>query len=188
MGINVMPFFHRSSYQEYMQIRRYEKALKLIFSLREKKMKEFNRHVPIGDLFSDRSETAEYMGFGENTTCYNSVIILGEVSVGKNCWIGPNVILDGSGGLSIGDWVTISAGAQIYSHSSIDRSVSKGKMDMLYAETKLEDGCYVGPNSIVSMGVTIGESAIIGANSFVRQSVKAGAKVIGNPAKEQSAT
>ncbi len=181
-----MPLFNRSSYKEYIQTRRYERALKLIFSLREKKMREFKRHVPIGDLFSDRRETAKYMGFGEDTTCYNSVIILGNVSVGTNCWIGPNVILDGSGGLSIGDWVTISAGAQIYSHSSVDRSISKGKMDMLYSETILEDGCYVGPNSVISMGVTIGESAIIGANSFVRHSVKAGAKVSGNPAKEQA--
>ena len=35
------------------------------------------------------------------------IMIIGDVKVGKNTWIGPNVILDGSGGLEIGDYVCI---------------------------------------------------------------------------------
>jgi acetyltransferase-like isoleucine patch superfamily enzyme len=48
-----------------------------------------------------------------------------DVTVGKNCWIGPNVILDGSGGgLFIGDYVDISAGVHIYTHDTVKRAIS----------------------------------------------------------------
>ena len=33
---------------------------------------------------------------------YDSVLVIGDVQVGKNTWIGPFVVLDGSGGLEIG--------------------------------------------------------------------------------------
>ena len=89
----------------------------LIKKLRLQMKDKFNRHVSIQDLLSDRWETAEFYGFGKGSSCYNNVLILGDVKVGRNTWIGPNVILDGSGGLEIGDFVSISAGVQIYTHS-----------------------------------------------------------------------
>ena len=47
-------------------------------------MKEkFNRHVSIQDLLSDRWETAKFYGFGEGTSCYNNVLILGDVKLEK---------------------------------------------------------------------------------------------------------
>ena len=96
---------------------------KLRFSMKQ----NFNRHVSIQDLLSDRWETAKFYGFVEGTSCYNNVLILGNVKVGKNTWIGPNVILDGSGGLEIGNYVSISSGVQIYSHDTVDWSNSLGK-------------------------------------------------------------
>ena len=73
----------------------------------------FNRVLPFGDYISDRWEKAHYLGFGEQTTIYDSSLVLGDVKVGKNCWIGPYTILDGSGGLCIGDCCDISAGAHL---------------------------------------------------------------------------
>jgi acetyltransferase-like isoleucine patch superfamily enzyme len=93
-----------------------------IASLRQEMLNKFNRHVSIGDLLSDRWDTARFYGFGEGTSCYNNVLILGNVVVGKNTWIGPNVILDGSGGLVIGDYVSISSGVQIYTHHTVEWS------------------------------------------------------------------
>ena len=75
-----------------------EDLLSLLNQLRSEKKKKFNRHVSIQDLLSDRWETANFYGFGEGTSCYNNVLIIGDVKVGKNTWIGPNVILDGTGG------------------------------------------------------------------------------------------
>jgi acetyltransferase-like isoleucine patch superfamily enzyme len=139
--------------------------------LRQSMKDKFGRHVSIQDLLSDRWETAKFYGFGEGTSCYNNVLILGNVRVGKNTWIGPNVILDGSGGLQIGDYVSVSAGVQIYSHHTIDWSNSLGKKTTKKKQTKIGNGVYLGPNSIVQMGVTIGDKAIIGAMSFVNKDV-----------------
>jgi hypothetical protein len=36
------------------------------------------------------------MAIGERTSCYYNVSILSKVTTSKNCWIGPNVFLDGS--------------------------------------------------------------------------------------------
>ncbi len=63
---------------------------------------KFRRYVSLGDLLIDRWETAAHYGFGEGTSCCDNVLIIGDVSVGQNTWIGPNCILDGIGGLQIG--------------------------------------------------------------------------------------
>ena len=140
---------------------------KLRFSMKQ----NFNRHVSIQDLLSDRWETAKFYGFGEGTSCYNNVLILGNVKVGKNTWIGPNVILDGSGGLEIGNYVSISSGVQIYSHDTVDWSNSLGKKQIKKKRTKIGNGVYIGPNSVIQMGTNIGDKAIIGAMSFVNKDV-----------------
>lgn len=150
--------------------------------LREKIKKKFNRHVSINDLFSDRWETAAFYGFGEGSSCYNNVLIIGDVKVGKNTWIGPNVILDGSGGLEIGDFVSISAGVQIYSHHTVEWSKSLGEKPVRRAKTNIGNGVYIGPNSVIQMGVSIGEQSVIGAMSFVNKNIPSGAKAYGCPA------
>src|SRR4051794_40299178 len=73
-----------------------------LVELRRDKREKFRRHVSVGDLLTDRWEIARDYGFGEGTSCYDNVLILGDVRVGRNCWIGPNVILDGQAGLTIG--------------------------------------------------------------------------------------
>lgn len=143
----------------------------------------FNRHVSFGDLFTDRWETAKFYGFGEGTSCYDNVLIIGDVKVGKNTWIGPNVILDGSGGLEIGDYCSISAGVQIYSHDSVSWSISLGEKPREHSPTKIGSGVYIGPQTVIQRGVIVGDKAIIGAMSFVNKNVPNGAKVWGVPAK-----
>lgn len=154
-----------------------EDSIKDLVKLLRKNMREqFDRHVSIQDLLSDRWETANFYGFGEGTSCYNNVLIIGNVKVGKNSWIGPNVILDGSGGLEIGDYVSISAGVQIYTHHTVDWSTSLGANSIKKKSTKIGDGVYLGPNSVIQMGVTIGDKATIGAMSFVNKDIPNGGK------------
>ncbi|QPF86520.1 acyltransferase [Bradyrhizobium genosp. L] len=154
--------------------------------LAKRKKQQFNRRVSLADLLTERSENAAECGFGEGTTMYDSVLVLGNVRVGRNTWIGPGCILDGSGqGLDIGDWCSISAGTQIYTHNTVRRSVSLGVEPIDYAPTKIGHGVYIGPNAIVQMGVTIGDGAIIGANSLVNRDIPARSKAYGSPARIQ---
>ncbi|MEH2475601.1 acetyltransferase-like isoleucine patch superfamily enzyme [Nitrobacteraceae bacterium AZCC 2161] len=155
----------------------------LVASLQGKKRSEFGRHVSLGDLFTERDGNAAAYGFGEGTTMYDNVLVLGNVKVGRKTWIGPNVILDGSGGLEIGDFCDISAGVQIYSHHTVRRTISMGVDPIDYCQTKIGSGVYIGPNSIIQMGVTIGDRVIIGAGSFVNADLPSGVKAYGIPAR-----
>ena len=153
-------------------------------TLARRKKDQFDRRVSVGDLLMERSDNAAMYVFGEGTTMYDSVLVRGDVRVGRHTWIGPGCILDGSGGrLEIGDWCSISAGAQIYTHHTVRRSVSLGVDPIDCAPTQIGNGVYIGPNSIVQMGVTIGDQAVIGANSLVNRDVPARAKAFGSPAR-----
>lgn len=164
-----------------MRISRYLKRL-FVF-LRDNKKIKYDRVLPINDLISNRWEKARYLKFGEGSSIYDLSYVFGDVRVGRNTWIDPFTILDGSGGLEIGDNCSISAGVQIYTHDTVKWAVSGGKEKYEYASSKIGNNCYIGPHTVISKGVIIGDNCIIGANSFVNKSFPAGSKVAGNPAK-----
>jgi len=149
---------------------------------RRKTREKFHRILASGDYLSDRWEKARFAGFGEGTSVYDSCLILGDVRVGKNCWIGPYTILDGSGGcLTIGDDCNISAGVHIYTHDTTER-VLYGKAIQL-ANVTIGNNVYIGPNTIVAMGVTIGHHVIVGTQSFVNSDIGDWHKAYGVPAR-----
>ena len=144
---------------------------------------QWNRALPFADYIVDRWEKAKSLGFGEGSSVYDSAVVLGEVKVGKSTWIGPFTILDGSGGLVIGEYCSISAGVQIYTHDTVRWATSGGNAQPERAPVKIGNNCYIGPNVVISKGVTIGDGCVIGANSLVNQSIPAGMKAWGTPVR-----
>lgn len=141
------------------------------------------RTLPFGDYVVDRWAKARELGFGEGTSCYDSALVLGDVKVGRNTWIGPGVVLDGSGGLSIGSNCSISAGVQIYSHDSIQWALSGGAAGYDYAATTIGDNSYIGPQTVIAKGVRIGNGCLIGACSLVLTDIPDGATAYGTPCR-----
>jgi len=158
---------------------------KIFIYLRQRMLHRYCRHVSFGDLFTDRWETAQYLGFGKGSSCYDNVLVLGDVVVGENTWIGPNVILDGSGGLVIGDYCSISAGAQLYTHDTVQWSTSLGHSPIERAPVTIGNGVYIGPQVVIQKGVSIGDRAVIGAMSFVNRDVGEGERFFGIPASKR---
>lgn len=144
---------------------------------------KFDRALPFADYVVDRWEKARELGFGEGASIYDSSLVLGKVTVGANTWIGPFTVLDGSGGLEIGSNCSISAGVQIYSHDTVERSISGGNAPPERASTRIGSNCYLGPNVVVAKGVTIGDGAVVGANSLVLDDIPSGSKAFGTPCR-----
>lgn len=160
--------------------------LRTLLSMQQKMVKErWNRSLPFGDYVSDRWQKSRDLGFGEGSSIYDSALVLGDVQVGKNTWIGPFTVLDGSGRLVIGDNCSISAGVQIYTHDTVAWATSGGVDPAVRAPVTIGSSCYIGPNAIISKGITIGDGCVIGANSFVNSDIPSGAKAWGTPARVQ---
>lgn len=143
----------------------------------------WKRCLPFSELFVDRWEKAAALKFGKGASVYDSAYVFGDVFVGENTWIGPFTILDGSGGLRIGSNCSISAGVHIYSHDTVSWAVSGGVKPYEYAPVNIGDNCYVGPNAVITRGVTIGSGSIIGAGALVLEDIPPGSKAYGNPCK-----
>jgi acetyltransferase-like isoleucine patch superfamily enzyme len=145
----------------------------------------FRRTLPFGDYFVDRWEKAALLGFGQGTSIYDSSLVIGDVQVGENTWIGPFTVLDGSGGLSIGSYCSISAGVQIYSHDTVEWALSGGEADPVRTATRIGSRCYIGPNTVIARGVSIGDGCVVGANSLVLKDLPPGVRAFGTPCRIQ---
>jgi acetyltransferase-like isoleucine patch superfamily enzyme len=158
--------------------------LKSLWRQRQQEIAQaYQRTLPLADYVVDRWEKARLLGFGEGSSIYDSALVFGQVRVGQHTWIGPFTVLDGSGGLEIGDHCEISAGVQIYSHDTVQRAISGGEHPIERSPTRIGSRCYIGPNVVISRGVNIGHGCIVGANSLVNCSLPPGVKAWGNPAR-----
>lgn len=123
------------------------------------------------------------LGFGEETSIYHNSYVYGSVKVGKHTWIGPFTLLDGGGGLTIGDFCSISAGVQIYTHDTVKWAVSGGKVPYEKSPVIIHDCCHIGALSVIARGVEIGPHSVVGAGSLVRRNVPPYTVVSGVPAR-----
>jgi acetyltransferase-like isoleucine patch superfamily enzyme len=144
---------------------------------------QFDRSLPFTDEVFDRWDRAKKLNWGEGSSVYDSSYIFGKVKVGKNCWIGPFSIIDGSGGLVIGDNCTISTGVHIYTHDNLKQTLSGGKLPIELSSVSIGKCTYVGPQSIITKGIKIGNFCVIASNSFLSKDVEDYSIVAGNPAK-----
>jgi acetyltransferase-like isoleucine patch superfamily enzyme len=146
--------------------------------------REYGRSLPFGDALSDRWERARRLGFGEGVSIYDSACVFGEVQVGEKTWIGPYVMLDGSGGgITIGVTCSIAAGVHIYTHDTVHWALSGGRLGFRQGPVRIGDCCYIGSQSVIAAGVTIGRRCVVAANAFVNNDVEDNAIVGGTTAR-----
>ena len=143
----------------------------------------YNRINPLAENLIDWREKGKQISGHDTTTVYESCTVIGDVKLGAHCWIGPFTILDGGGGLTIGNRVTVAAGAMIYTHDTIKHTLSDGKAPYSYGPVVIEDSCFIGSQAIILKGTTIGHHSLIAANALVTRDVPPYSIVGGSPAK-----
>ena len=145
---------------------------------------KYNRINPFAeDLFNWKERGEFWAGKGENVTIFSTTTILGDVTIGANTWIGPYCALDGSGGLTIGEFCSISSGVQIVSHDTVLWALSGGKIEREIAPIKVGDCCFIGSHAVITKGLSIGDHCLIGAGAVVTRDIPSFSIAAGVPAR-----
>jgi acetyltransferase-like isoleucine patch superfamily enzyme len=114
------------------------------------------------------------------TTVNNGV---GDVLVGKNSLIGlGNVII---GPVTIGDNVILAQNivASGLNHNYSDTTQPIHQQGVSVAPIVIEDDCWIGANTVITAGVTIGRHCVIAAGAVVTKNIPPYAVAVGNPAR-----
>lgn len=142
----------------------------------------FDRSLPFEEYIFDRFDRARSLSAGEGSSVHHLCYVYGKVQIGRNTWVGPMTLLDGSGGLEIGDQCSISSGVHLYTHDTVKKRISRGRLGGEKAPIKIGSCCYIGPQTVIARGVTLGDFCVVGANSFVSESFPSHSVLMGTPA------
>jgi acetyltransferase-like isoleucine patch superfamily enzyme len=122
----------------------------------------------------------------------------GAISIGDWCYVGENSRVWSADSVSIGNRVLISHNVNIHDTNGHPNDAELRHADFRNIATVghpkdnpgvtsspivIEDDVWIGFNTTILKGVTIGKGAIVGASSVVTRSIPPGVIVVGNPAK-----
>lgn len=106
---------------------------------------------------------------------------------GEHVWVGENVVLDASGGLTVGSHTTFAVGSLVWTHSSIFSNIMmdnrSGNPWIVRKPTQIGSGCYIGGPSSIYPGVKIGNQVIVLPMTVVTEDVPDNVMIGGSPAK-----
>ncbi|CDL85036.1 phenylacetic acid degradation protein PaaY [Xenorhabdus szentirmaii] len=118
-----------------------------------------------------------------------TAVLIGDVIIGKNVYIGPNASLRGDfGRLIIKDGSNIQDNCVIHGYPQQDTVVEEnghiGHGAILHA-CQIRRNVLIGMNSVIMDGAEIGENCIVGAMAFIKADATFSANqlIIGSPAR-----
>jgi len=143
----------------------------------------------------------EAIRFGNRVYC-RGIIRCGSrgrgcINIGNDVYIGDDTIISSENNIEIGNSTMISHGVQIFDTIGHPVDPIQRKKDWMIVTGKLKDiqrpsvpsgpikigkGVWIGFNTIILKGVTIGDYAVVGAGSVVVDDIPSRAVVAGNPA------
>jgi dTDP-4-amino-4,6-dideoxy-D-glucose acyltransferase len=122
----------------------------------------------------------------------------GEIYIGNHVHIAQFVILQGHGGIFIGDSLTIAAGSKLYSFIHHYENGIRGEViykfvglvppeeqTLICSPIVIHNYSAVGLNSVILPGSTIGENSWLGAQSLLKGVLADNVIAYGNPAKKK---
>jgi len=144
--------------------------------------------------FKHPQALVETENIGDNTRVWAFTHVLPGAVIGSECNICDHVFIEND--VIIGDRVTIKCGVQIWDGLRLENDVFVGpnatftndlfprsKQPFELRITIVKNGASIGANATILCGITIGESAMVGAGAVVTKDVPPRAVVVGNPAR-----
>ncbi|GEO10777.1 acyltransferase [Segetibacter aerophilus] len=102
---------------------------------------------------------------GDNTLIGLGNVIIGPVEIGSNIILAQNIVVSG------------------LNHKYQDVALPVREQGITTRKIIIEDNCWIGANSVITAGVTIGKHCVIAAGSVVTKSIPPYCVAAGNPAK-----
>ena len=137
-------------------------------------------------------DTAFYSSFSSNMLgLYQRCIVVarygGKIEIGENCGISGSTIYAWDS-IKIGNYTRVGANCKIidndfhpieleYRHKALNEQHARR------APIVIGDDCFIGMNSIILKGTTLGDNVIVGAGSVVHGSFPSNCIIAGNPAR-----
>ena len=128
----------------------------------------FGDGVSIGTISffaADMGKISVGANTGFNRNVHINASVGGEISIGADCLIGPNVVMRTAG------------------HRFEDLELPIRKQGHILKDITINDNVWIGSNAVILGGVVIGEGAVIGAGAVVTKDVPPFAVVGGVPAR-----
>ncbi|MBV6623684.1 MAG: acyltransferase [Rivularia sp. (in: Bacteria)] len=107
------------------------------------------------------------------------------IIIDENAYIGPYVVIAGTGNIKIGKNCLIAPHCGIFANNHLfaDPTQTIEAQGITSQGIVIENDCWLGHNVTVLDGVVIGEGSIIGAGSVVNKSIPAFSIAVGTPAR-----
>lgn len=102
---------------------------------------------------------------GAKTIIGLSNVIIGPVSIGNNVMLAQNIVVSG------------------LNHGYEDVDISPSLQKVTCKKIQISDDVWIGANTVITAGVTLGQHCVIGAGSVVTKDIPAFSIAVGNPAK-----
>jgi len=108
----------------------------------------------VGDVF-----------IGNKTIVGMGNVIIGPVKIGDNVMLAQNIVISG------------------LNHGYEDINISPSLQKVICKNVEVADDVWIGANSVITAGVSLGKHCVIGAGSVVTKDVPPFSIAVGNPAK-----
>lgn len=193
--MNLLKFFFCSFYRLGMKYNR------------EKQVSEFKKASTIhytsiiqkeGRILNNRDKSSIIIG--ANTIVNGELMTFkhgGKITIGDYCYIGERSKIWSAENIHIGNRVLIAHNVNIHDQNSHPLDSKERHIDQKHImeigfrddndlnekPIKIDDDAWIGFNSVILKGVTIGKGAIVGAGSMVTKDVPDYAVVAGSPSK-----
>lgn len=152
-------------------------------------------YVTIGDYSFLDCFSIRGVKFGDNTSVDRNLWLScggaegtrsGYFEIGDHSYIGCNGVMGaGGGGIVIGNYVLIGQSVTMHSESHVfeNSALTIREQGITFSGIIVEDDVWVGSNTTILDGVTLGKGSIVGAGAVVTRSIAPYSIAVGVPAK-----
>lgn len=120
---------------------------------------------------------------GEGTKIVGPIVCTGKLTVGKNCWIGKNFLVNGNGSVVIGDNCDIAPEVTFQTGGHEIGDASRRAGDGCIFHQTVGSGTWIGGRSTILNNTNIGKSCVVASCACVVKDVPDNSLVGGVPAK-----